>query len=122
MVRITGKEALCAGVIAEKYQEMGGDVQLFGKPYVDVYNKAYGYLVNKFDNIDKSKIAMIGDSLITDIKGANNFDIDSYLIPGGILARDLDIKHGQLPELEKAERLFEEYQIKPTAMLANFVW
>lgn len=122
VVRISGKEALCAGVIANKYQEMGGKVKYFGKPYVDVYQNAFDYLQHKFGNVSKSEVAMIGDSIITDIKGANNFGIDSYLIPGGILAKDFDIQHGQLPRIKQMNEFAEDNKIYPTAMIPKFIW
>ena len=42
---------------------------------------------------NKNKILAIGDSLRTDILGANNFQIDSALVLSGI--------HGKIKEIEK---------------------
>lgn len=116
VVRKTGKEALCAGVIAKKYEEMGGRVLSFGKPYTPIYERAF----EMANHPDKTRIAAIGDSLITDIKGANDFGIDSYLIPGGILGAELGIKHGELPDADKLQRLCNEYAIIPTGVLPEF--
>lgn len=118
IVRITGVRALCAGVIAQQYADMGGKVMQFGKPYKEVYEKA----MELAGNHDKSRVAAIGDSLITDILGANNFGIDSYLIPGGILGAELGTKHGQLPQQEKLEEVCKNYNILPTGVLPEFVY
>jgi HAD superfamily hydrolase (TIGR01459 family) len=87
VVKITGEVFECAGVIAKQYQEIGGEVVWFGKPYAAIYEHAHtlmGY-------IEKSKILAVGDGLHTDIEGANAFGVDSLLIAGGILK-------GKLPD------------------------
>ena len=70
------KRELCAGSIALIFEEMGGDVIYFGKPFPEVYN-------NSIDNVDK-KILSIGDNLNTDIKGANLLNYDSLIISSGV--------------------------------------
>ncbi len=117
VVRQNGKEALCAGVIAAQYEKMGGLVTQFGKPYSHIYERALAIAGNP----EKTRIAAIGDSLITDIKGANDFGIDSYFIPGGIFGAKLGIKHGQLPQEDKLLKLCESYDIFPTGILPEFV-
>ncbi len=116
VVRLNGSRALCAGVIADKYTEMGGTSHYFGKPYAAVYEKALKYI----PNIPKSRVAAIGDSLETDIKGANDAGIDSYLIAGGILGEQLGIRHGELPEALKLQSLCAQYTITPYGVLPAF--
>ncbi len=116
IVRRNGKEVLCAGVLAKKYEEMGGRVVQYGKPYREIYEKAYAFI----GEIKKSSIAAIGDNLQTDIKGANDFGIDSFLIPGGILARELCIEYGQLPSDGKLLSILASYNIWPSAILPCF--
>ncbi len=118
IVRISGVRALCAGAIAEKYEQMGGRIKQFGKPYNEVYQKCMSYV----QGVPKSRIAAIGDNLDTDIKGANNFDIDSYLIAGGILGEELGIKHGQLPSPDKLQKVCDRAAVAPTGVLPEFVW
>lgn len=71
----------CAGTFAERYKKLGGTVYYYGKPY----QKVYDTVINKYlaMNIQKSKILMIGDTLETDIKGAENANIDSALVLTG---------------------------------------
>lgn len=118
IVRQSGKQALCAGVIANEYQKMGGKVKQFGKPYNDVFQEAIEWLGFK----DKSRIAMIGDNLHTDIKGANAVGLDSYLIAGGILGKKLGITHGQLPEKKTLSAICKQEGITPTGVLPALVW
>jgi HAD superfamily hydrolase (TIGR01459 family) len=118
VVRLSGKRALCAGVIANKYAEMGGYVTYFGKPYKEVYERA----MQLVGSVPKNRIAAIGDSLLNDIKGANDFGIDSYLIPGGIAGEELGIVHGQLPTQEKLKAFCDKHGVTPTGVLARFVF
>ena len=67
----------CAGTIAKIFEKLGGEVKYFGKPYPEIYKKA-------FKNIESKKVICIGDSLNTDIKGANIQNFDSLLINSGI--------------------------------------
>ena len=52
----------CAGSVAKVFEELGGKVEYFGKPYPEVYEKA-------FNNLKGKKVICIGDNLNTDIKG-----------------------------------------------------
>ena len=68
-------EEYCAGKIAEIFENMGGEVIYFGKPYKEVYLSC----------LDMSqKTLVIGDNLKTDIKGANNMNLDSIFITNGV--------------------------------------
>lgn len=119
VVRNSGKQALCAGIIAQYYSSIGGKVEYFGKPHQKVYNKA----MELAGSHNPERIAAIGDSLITDIKGGNKFGIDTYLIPGGILGESLGIKHGELPNLESLSELCnKEDNIHPKAVIPAFIW
>ena len=67
----------CAGTVAKIFEKLGGEVKYFGKPYPEVYKKA-------FNNLKGKKVICIGDNLNTDIKGANMQNFDSLLINNGI--------------------------------------
>ena len=66
----------CAGSIAKIFEELGGQVDYFGKPYPLVYNQAKA--------VKNKKVLCIGDNLNTDIKGANIQNFNSLFISGGI--------------------------------------
>ena len=74
------------GYYGNLYEEMGGEVIFFGKPYEDIYSYALNKLFNKdldFDvlsAINKKTTLMIGDSLGNDVLGAYNVGIDSLFI------------------------------------------
>ncbi len=70
------KREYCAGSIARIFENFGGKVDYFGKPYSLVYNQS--------TNTKNKKILCIGDNLNTDIKGANIQNYSSLFISGGI--------------------------------------
>ncbi|MFZ2657413.1 MAG: HAD-IIA family hydrolase [Victivallales bacterium] len=62
-----------------------------GKPYGAVFNYAFDILKDRFDisgNIQRKRVLMLGDSLASDIHGANNFGFTSGLVLTGITNRD----------------------------------
>jgi len=100
--------ALCAGALAEFYETLGGNVTYHGKPFASIYKNLFSLLPTcKF-----GKILVIGDSLSTDIKGANNIKVDSLLVLSGI--------HGN--HIENLEMLYEEHNTLPTFLGQKLSW
>lgn len=84
-VLLGGKAYLCPGAISAIYKERGGLIYDHGKPCVDIYNAAkrvYHSRTNR--EVSNDKTLMVGDSITTDLKGAENFEIDSMLLLSGI--------------------------------------
>jgi HAD superfamily hydrolase (TIGR01459 family) len=79
------KKELCAGALAKKFEELGGQVIYFGKPYKSIYYSALKKL-NLLKIFEEKKINLIaiGDNLKTDIEGANSLNIDSIFITNGL--------------------------------------
>jgi HAD superfamily hydrolase (TIGR01459 family) len=80
MVMHRGKVEICAGAIAQYYEELGGKVHYFGKPHAPIYRDCFTLL----GIADRARILAVGDSLRTDIAGANAAGIDGLLVLGGI--------------------------------------
>ena len=98
------KNIFCMGAIAEIYKKMGGEVIIQGKPEKDIYIET-----TKSIKLDKNKTIAIGDSIFHDIKGANNFSIDSILVKSGIHQ-----------DLETINTLCKNHQIEPTYLINDF--
>ena len=75
IVHYGNEQEYCAGKIAEIFENLGGKVIYFGKPHKEVYLSCLS---------PKQKTLVIGDNLNTDIRGANNMNLDSIFITGGI--------------------------------------
>jgi len=96
----------CAGAIAKKYKQMGGEVTYFGKPYSDIYYSALKTM-NIFEKFKTNKIKAfsIGDNLKTDIYGANILKIESLLILNGIYKNFITNNKVNFEELKKSTNI-----------------
>ena len=79
-----GVRILCAGSLARHYAAMGGDVTSLGKPDPAIYAMALAEV-----RAPPARVLAIGDSLHTDIGGAQGAGIDSLWVLGGIHAAAL---------------------------------
>ncbi len=115
---------ICSGAIASKYKDMGGTMRQHGKPDAIIYEKLHTMVNAALDSdIKKSRILMIGDSLATDIAGANAYGIDSLMVLSGVHGSHL------LPHISDPERFQEElkilgtqYNAKPTYLMERVYW
>jgi HAD superfamily hydrolase (TIGR01459 family) len=69
----------CAGYFASIIEKFGGKVVYTGKPK----NVIYDSILQRKKGIKKNRILMVGDTLETDIMGANNANIHSALVLSG---------------------------------------
>lgn len=99
-------EELCAGSVAKVFEELGGEVVYFGKPHKEVYSMCF--------NADE-KVLAIGDNLRTDIKGANNLNIDCIFISEGV-HRD---EYSNISELND---LLKRYKVKANFFQRELKW
>ncbi len=83
VVKISGERFPCAGVLGKFYEQLGGTVTWFGKPYAEIYDYCEGEAHGT-----KARTLAVGDSLHTDIAGGGNYGIDTLLITGGILKHE----------------------------------
>lgn len=103
------QENMCAGSIALYYEQMGGHVRYHGKPFTSIYES----ILKKFPTHDKARTIAIGDSIRTDIKGAQDFGIDSILVLSGLEGNGLDLETVE----HKLEELFKDAIARPTYVL-----
>ena len=96
---------LCAGSVAKVFEELGGKVYYFGKPYPLVYNQA-----TKTKN---KKILCIGDNLNTDIKGANIQNFNSLIIADGIHKNEIK---------NNLNNLLASYNVKVDYIQSKLKW
>lgn len=87
------KQVVRQGMIAKIYQEMGGQVFYMGKPNKKMFEHAMKAF-NQFHITDKQKILMVGDTIETDIRGANNYGMKSALTVLSGIMKDRADKEG----------------------------
>lgn len=111
---------LCAmpGMLAAKYEKLGGEVKWMGKPDEVIYQS-----VIAMTGVDASDCIAVGDSLHHDIKGANAAGIQSVLITGGIHATELGLRSfGEAADSAAVEALASKYNAHPSYVLPAFTW
>jgi len=102
-----GKRIICAGLLAQNYQESGGKVINRGKPDPAIYAPTLELL-----RTNKSRTLAIGDSLRTDMQGAKAAAIDACWVLSGI--------HATHPD--DAPKEAARAGISPVAILRAFSW
>jgi HAD superfamily hydrolase (TIGR01459 family) len=112
-----GRRVICAGALAQRYAALGGSVRWHGKPFTAVYETCFARLGIS----DRRRILAVGDSLRTDIAGANAAGIDSVLVTGGIHAEEFGMRRGQ-PDLDRLTAGIAASGHKPEAVIAHFRW
>jgi HAD superfamily hydrolase (TIGR01459 family) len=109
---------VCAGAIAERYEELGGEVIYHGKPHAVTYRVALDVLGNP----RRERVLCIGDGLRTDIAGAAGAGLHSAFIPGGIHDKDLGIRMGEAPQPARVAALLAEFGVTATYILPELRW
>lgn len=81
----------CAGAIAELYRSLGGEVIFYGKPHRPIYDRALELAAEKRGGATPAnRILAIGDSVRTDLTGANLMGLDCLFLTRGIHAVDFE--------------------------------
>ena len=105
------REMLCAGALAVRYEALGGSVAWHGKPHPAIYELCLARLGGP----QRDRVVAIGDSLGTDIKGANTVGLDSALVLGGLHA-------GEIGRDRPLAALMDAHGAAPTFTLPGFAW
>lgn len=115
-----GHRIICAGALAKRYEELGGDVLYYGKPYRPIYESC----LRQMGNPDPSRVLAIGDSLKTDITGARGLNIFSVLVVGGIHGDAFGISKGDYSSkaCERIAAVCAPEGIYPDAAIHSFSW
>ena len=98
----------CAGSIASIFEEVGGKVVYFGKPYPEIYN----YCIKKNETV-----LVVGDNIRTDIRGANNMNFDSLLVTEGIHKNEFNKL-----AINDYDKILEKYKTKTNYYQEKLTW
>ena len=102
------KLSMCGGTIAQLYEDMGGKVFRYGKPYEPIYSN----IEKKMNIKNKKKVLVIGDSLWHDICGGLKMGYDRLWIKKGIHRAQLKISVEINPLLDKYPPTFAQNELK----------
>ncbi|NOR62042.1 MAG: TIGR01459 family HAD-type hydrolase [Rhodobacteraceae bacterium] len=95
------KMVSCAGLLVDAYEHMGGDARWMGKPHKAVFAMAQEML--------GGKLLMVGDSLRTDIAGAQGAGLDTVFVRSGI-------------HVGAEEAMFAQENVYPKFTLPQLIW
>jgi HAD superfamily hydrolase (TIGR01459 family) len=105
----------CAGALAEKLRELGGEPIYCGKPHAPIYRVAIETAeAIRGRKVDPRRILAVGDGMRTDIAGAIGQGLDAMFVSGGI---HLDEVHGSGDEAEALRMLFDSANLWPVAAI-----
>jgi len=108
----------CAGAIAELYLELGGEVIFYGKPHRPIYERAIALAEQRRGHrIELKQVLAIGDSVRTDLAGAQNFGIECLFVTRGIHSEDFE----GIDQLDPAS-VKELFGHPPRALMRELRW
>jgi HAD superfamily hydrolase (TIGR01459 family) len=106
-----GRRVICAGLLTQHYEAMGGRARWIGKPDPAIYAPVLTRL-----DLPRERVLAVGDALRTDIAGAASVGIDSCWVLGGIHGAEL------AGDPARAEAAAAAAELAPVAALPAFVW
>ena len=111
-----GKLVQCPGVVARRYEALGGQVRWHGKPTEGVYRMALT------DTSENARILAIGDSLFHDIGGALANGLASLFVSGGIHRPELQETSTGYHSPTDLARIYAQYNATPTYVTRELAW
>lgn len=113
-----GRRELCAGALAGRYQELGGPVLRFGKPYPEIYRMAFAEL----GGVAPSRVLAVGDGLATDIAGGIAHGLPTLLVTGGLLAAEWGVAAFTVPDPGRLAAACAAAGVAPDWAIPTLVW
>lgn len=98
-----------AGAVAKTYEELGGEVEWFGKPYPAIYEEA----LRRLGRVDRARVLAVGDSPAHDILGGARAGVATALVRTGV--------HESESEAELLARC-EKLSVAPDVLLPRFAF
>lgn len=111
-----GVRVLCAGSLALRYAELGGDVRSIGKPDPAIYQPVLQRL-----GLPVEHVLAVGDALHTDIAGAAGVDVAACWVLSGIHGAALADGEGGY-DVARAEAAARAEGVRPVATVPRFSW
>ncbi len=105
------------GLLARRYEELGGQVRWHGKPHARIYATCLRNLP-----YPRRRIAGVGDSLHHDVQGAAASGLSGVFIASGVHREALGIEFGETPEPAHCASLFAQAGVTPDHMVPVFRW
>lgn len=111
----------CAGALAQRYREIGGETIVVGKPFAPIYDAALARLAEIAGHgFERSAVLALGDGVDTDIRGANGQGIDALFVTDGIHG---DVFGGRdKPDLAAVHAFLATAGLGARALMTRLTW
>jgi HAD superfamily hydrolase (TIGR01459 family) len=111
----------CAGALAARYRDLGGQTILVGKPHAPIYEAALKRLAAFAGGpIAAASLLAVGDGAETDLRGADGAGIDVLFITGGIHAANFGSR--DRPQAEAVAKFLGDAGLGAVAFTPFLVW
>jgi ribonucleotide monophosphatase NagD (HAD superfamily) len=111
----------CAGALAARYRDLGGETILVGKPHAPIYAAALKRLAALAgDPVEAASLLAIGDGAETDLRGADGAGIDVLFITGGIHAANFGSR--DRPQATAVAKFLADAGLGAVAFTPFLVW
>ena len=112
----------CAGALADAYAALGGEVLYCGKPHAPIYDAALATAaaLRGGQMPARERVLAIGDSVRTDLRGAQAFGLDYMFVTSGIHAEQYGSR--ETPDLAALNTVFDAAGVTPKAVMRGLVW
>ena len=111
----------CAGALAELYETLGGHVLWAGKPHPPIYDRALAFAAERRGAASApDRVLAIGDSVRTDLAGANRMGLPCLFVTAGIHAGELGARDA--PDAAALAQLFAGASKPPLAVTPRLRW
>jgi HAD superfamily hydrolase (TIGR01459 family) len=111
----------CAGALAELYETLGGKVLWAGKPHPPIYEHALTMAAKaRGATTPSARVLAIGDSVRTDLAGANRMGLPCLFVTAGIHADELGERDN--PDAQAMQQLFAGASHPPKAVTPKLKW
>jgi HAD superfamily hydrolase (TIGR01459 family) len=113
-----GERVICAGSLAARYAEIGGQVRSVGKPDPAIYARVFKLL----GPAARGRVLAVGDSLRTDVAGAAAAGVAAAWVLGGIHGEEVGLPPDGLPDPARVAARAAQDGLQPVAALPAFTW
>jgi HAD superfamily hydrolase (TIGR01459 family) len=111
----------CGGALAQRYEEMGGQVIMAGKPHAPIYDLCLTEAQMLLGRpLDRARVLCIGDAVATDAKGANDQGLDVLFVASGIHGAETIGPDGV--NAQAVETLLAKDGARATYAIADLAW
>ncbi|HET7715170.1 MAG TPA: TIGR01459 family HAD-type hydrolase [Bauldia sp.] len=111
----------CAGLLAERYANLGGKTVVLGKPHRPIYETALKRFADLAAGpVDPAQVLAIGDAAETDLRGANEAGLDVLFVTAGIHAERFGARED--PDEAAVADFLTGHGLRARAFIPHLVW